>query len=568
MPNYLRIDSIAAYPDVADPGDFIALSIQVTNISSQGVYGNVHGGYDGVEIPRGPDFVVEAGATRMFYRSFYMPNKSVTGTITVSYMFDAGGGAVGYWGDDTKEFQVALYGEEPPPPEISAAIENLKVYAEGTAPVNPPLNSVTPGKKLSIKFDAHSLYGSLPFGLWFDASVLLKKPATGNQERYDRSETGPYSRCTLDHFDFNKDWVADEKGTYYATVILKARTSLLSSSVEVDRKSNVKVFTVTEDPSPPGSDYDGEIRYPRIRNCNGIWQSLENGSAQIPAGTTIEVKFDGRNLCGCYAAMHGWVTVKSPSGVAVFSDYDDYTVIRADGTDHHFTFPPIGCSAQKLTTLGEYTIEIILKAEHDGVEQEVDRKSYTFNVVEGEGPPDGEISDLNGYIEQVYADWTNLAGGELPVPISGAPLGENFRVSYHGTIIETLLHTQTTKGSVWLYGPGGALKYYLYDDVLPTGYIWAPSAGAWYHPFVFPSVPNAWPLDEQGEWTYKVRFEDSQGKVIDEREGVLFSSVEEQATSSWGIIIEMMPLMMIMMMFAMMVPMMRDVSGELEAGHE
>ena len=559
MPSYLRIDGITAYPDPAEEGDWIALSIQVTNISSQGVYGNVHGSYNGIPIPRGGDYIVEAGATRMFYRSFYMPGASVTGTIAVAYRYDAGGGAIGYWTDDTEEFTVTLAGGEPPPSDIDGVIESLKVYSTGIAPRSPPLTAVEPGSRLSIKFDAHSGYGSFPSGLYFDATVILDKPESGNQSRYDKSETGPYSKCTLDHFDFKNDWVADEKGVYYATIILRARTSLLQESIEVDRISNLKVFTVTEDPTPPGSDYDGEIRNANIRKCNSNWQSLSGGAAEIPAGNTLEVKFDGRNLCGCYAAMHGWVTVKNPSGVTVFSDYDDYTTIRADGTDHHFKFPQIGCSAQEVTTLGQYTVEIVLKAEHDGVEKEVDRQSYAFNVIEGEEPPDGGASDMNGYIEQVYVDWTNLPGGELPVPITGAPLGENFRVSFHGTIIETVLHTQTTRGYVWLYGPDGSVKYEDLDDVSPTGYFAAPLAGAWYHPFVFPSVPYARPLDEQGEWTYKVRFEDSQGRAIDEKEGVLFASVEEQPGSAWGIIAEMMPLMMIMMMFAMIVPMMKDM---------
>jgi len=560
MGQYLEITYVRG-PTEAEYGSTVSILVDVKNKWTQGLTCAVTAAVDGIEVQAG-SHTLNPGVTTLYPVTFIMPNKSVTAHIGAYFW-----GTDSNWHEDDDDFyDVSLIGEEPPE-EISALIESLKVYAEGIAPITPPLNNITPGTGLSIKFDAHSGYGSYPQGLWFDASVILKKPETGNQERYDKSETGPYSKCTLDHFDFKDDWVADEKGTYYATIILRARNSLLGSSEEVDRKSNVKVFTVTEDPSPPGADYDGEIRYPKIRKCNGTWQSLEDGAAGIPAGKTIEGKFDGRNLCGCYAAMHAWVTIKSPSGVTVFSDYDDYTTIRADGTDHHFKFPQIGCSAQELTAMGEYDMEIVLKAEHDGVEEEVDRKSYVFNVVEGEEPPDGEApSDMNGYIEQVYVDWTNFAGGELPVPISGAPLGENFRISYHGTIIETLLHTQTTRGYVWLYGPDGTLKYSDSDSVLPSGYIPAPSAGAWYHPFVFPSVPSAWPLDEQGEWTYKVRFEDSQGKAIDEREGVLFASVEEQPGSSWSVIIDMMPLMMIMMMFAMMVPMMRDVSGELEEG--
>ncbi|MDD5511651.1 MAG: hypothetical protein PHI12_12705 [Dehalococcoidales bacterium] len=567
MPSYLRIDGITAYPNPAEEGDWVALSIQVTNISSQGVYGNVHGAYNGVPIPRGGDYIVEAGATRMFYRSFYMPSASVTGTITVSYMFDAGGGAIGYWADDTKEFTVDLLGA---PEQYDGRIENIRIKW-GSSAFPASLYSAIPqeipyGNYFRIGFTGRNL-SDVNLTLW--GSVKVYRP-NGSLFYQDQDvETGYTGPGGTHNFEFPQPTSAarqvDAYGVWKATIELRASSS---SGELLDYKTQVVIFSTPEEEPPPGAGYDGEIRYPQICQCSGTWQSLEDGIAQIPAGNTIEVKFDGRNLCGCYAAMHGWVTVKSPSGVTAFSDYDDNTVIRADGTDHHFKFPVLGCSAQELTALGEHTVEIILKAEHDGVEQEVDRKSYTFNVVEGEEPPSGEPSDLNGYIEQVYVDWTNLASGELPVPISGAPLGENFRISYHATIIETILHTQTTKGYVWLYGPDGSVKYEDSDSVLPSGYIWALSFGAWYHPFVFPSVPSAWPLDEQGEWTYKVRFEDSQGKVIDEREGVLFSSVAEQATSSWGIIAEMMPLMMIMMMFGMMVPMMRDVSGELEAGHE
>ncbi len=567
MPSYLRIDGITAYPNPAEEGDWVALSIQVTNISSQGVYGNVHGAYNGVPIPRGGDYIVEAGATRMFYRSFYMPSASVTGTITVSYMFDAGGGAVGYWADDTEEFTVDLLGA---PEQYDGRIENIRIKW-GSSAFPASLYSAIPqqipyGNYFRIGFTGRNL-SDVNLTLW--GSVKVYRP-NGSLFYQDQDvETGYTGPGGTHNFEFPQPTSAakqvDAYGTWKATIELRASGS---SGELLDYKTQVVMFSTPEEEPPPGAGYDGEIRYPSIRKCNSTWQPLADGVVQIPVGNTIEVKFDGRNLCGCYAAMHGWVTVKSPSGVTVFSDYDDNTVIRTDGTDHHFQFPELGCSAQELTALGEYTVEIILKAEHDGVEQEVERQSYTFNVIEGEGPPSGEPSDLNGYIEQVYADWTNTPGGELPVPISGAPLGENFRISYHGTIIETILHTQTTKGYVWLYGPDGSVKYEDSDSVLPSGYIWAPSFGAWYHPFVFPSVPSAWPLDEQGEWTYKVRLEDSQGKVIDEKEGILFLSVVEQPGSAWGIIVEMMPLMMIMMMFGMMVPMMRDVSGELEAGHE
>jgi len=215
MGTYLEITLVAG-PLEASYGSTVTLNVYVKNVwTSDILYATVTANTNGIKIVNLPNYRINAGQTLMWPVTFTMPNKSIVMRVGAYYW----GGDEEWHEDDYKLISISLTGEEPPSPEIDGVIENLRVYAEGTAPVYPPMN-VYPGKRVSIKFDAHSKYGSFPFGLFFDATVILKKPISGNQERYDRSETGPYSKCTLDHFDFSNDWVADEKGTYYAIVIL------------------------------------------------------------------------------------------------------------------------------------------------------------------------------------------------------------------------------------------------------------------------------------------------------------------------------------------------------------
>lgn len=554
MGQYLEIPLIV-YPTtgMAAEGETVAFTVIVENVSTMTLKAAVTARVDGVELQGDQRWIDKNGGQASFLMWFTMPNHSVTVEVWAFFLATSG-----EWIEDASDsFVITLEGEEPPP-EVSASIESLKVYSEGTAPISPPLLDVTPGKKLSVKFDAHSAYGSLPFGLWFDADVILEKPVTGSQARHDTSQTGPYSKCTLDHFDFKNDWVADEKGTYYATIILRARTSLVGSSVEVARRSNVKVFTVTQDPTPPGADYDGEIRYPKIRKCNSTWQSLENGAAEIPAGNTIEVKFDGRNLCGCYAAMHGWVTVKDPSGATIFSDYDDYTTIRADNTDHHFKFPSIGCSAQKLSQTGKHTVEIVLKAEHDGVEKEVDRETHEFTVTEAE-VPDGEPGVYEGKITDIVVNWNQPIATWHPIEgLDNVPVGEHIQIRFEGWNIDGPL--MKLRAELWLYAPDGSLLYND-DDISTLPY----SAGS-SHEFCFPKPPQAMgPISMEGRWKLKIQLTNSTGeyllaKYADEEGNPKDAfGAEVPPPSIWGILEAILPLMLIMMMMGMLIPMTKEL---------
>jgi hypothetical protein len=75
-------------------------------------------------------------------------------------------------------------------------------------------------------------------------------------------------------------------------------------------------------------------------------------------------------------------------------------------------------------------------------------------------------------------------------------------------------------------------------------------------------------IDELGQWNIKVHITDaSDGELLAKYEGLFFNG-EEAPESTWGVIGELMPLMMIMMMFAMVVPMMKDMTGEMEEGYE
>jgi len=349
----------------------------------------------------------------------------------------------------------------------------------------------------------------------------------------------------------------DAYGDWKATIELRAGSA---SGALLDSKTRVKIFSTLEE--PPDGGYDGEIRNPRVRECNGAWKSMDGAEPVIPSGSTIQVYFDGRNLCGSLASMHGWVTVKSPSGATVLEAFDDDTVIVSDGADHHFTFPgAYSCSLEELNEAGRYSVGIVLKAEHDGVEEEVASEDYYFSV-SGEPGNGGEPSG-KAEITAKTIDY-ELIGAGVPFPATApVPVPEHARISV--IAVTRSEERERLACEVWVYSPSSEVeaKYHFQDT--SSWPCCDPDAA---HEFIFPTPPGTFVIDELGQWNIKVHITDaSDGELLAKYDGLFFNG-EEAPESTWGIIGELMPLMMIMMMFAMVVPMMRDMTGTAEEGYE
>jgi len=368
-------------------------------------------------------------------------------------------------------------------------------------------------------------------------------------------------------------WTADEKGAYYADILLKARTSRYGSSVEVDRKSNVKVFTVTQDVPPPGEEGSAIIQSPKIRECNGLWKDLTQ-NPELTAGKEIQVSFVAKNNSSVAVNIWGSIEVSGPSGVT-YTDEDDREGSLGIGQTHTFTFPWTGiCKIGAIELTGSYKVKMKVDVVVGGVRKTTDTKEYNFSVASG---PGGEAG-FEAYMETIYVDQTGLAGGEQPIPVKGIA-GKGARVSFHGVVKGVVSHVLCAK--VWIYGPAqtvgqqegaithGPQKYYYEDCATLATMIPAPTLPGYYHPFVFPSatVPpgGSWfQVDAEGQWTLKARLEDESGRLIEEREEILFTGAEQAPESIWGMMTAILPLMMLMMMMGMMMPMMRELGEGLE----
>ena len=575
MGNYLEIVSVNA-PSEALVGETVNVNIFAYNKTPNRIFAIVTADCNGTGFATSSHWV-EPGAQRAFGFSFVMPKGDVTIWCWV-WRWDFNTGAWSTAPEDAYGPVVVRLGGEAPPPTISGAIESVRVKGEGTAWTTAPL-TVGAGKKVSIRFDAHSGYGSYPFGLWFDASVILKKPISGDQERYDKSETGPYSKCTLDHFDFEEDWVADEKGTYYATVILRARSSLYGSSVEVDRKTNVKVFTVTQDvPSP--DEYLGEISKVQgrtgVANWGGIPLSLKQGD-----GYSIAVIVTNKSSIAL--VLRGTLTITKPSGNKdTASDFTGTSVPYIEttvspGASHTFKWNPYPqVHAFTADEVGDYQASFALQGKKSGEPDSAYRalcdpwQGTVATVSSPHGEPSGKAE-----IVRKALDFELLGSGyEIPVTKT-LSVPEHARLSIIAKTISA--ERERLKAEVWIYGPApvlgqqeggeithGPLKYH-YTDTSS----WPCCDPETQHEFIWPSslipLPNStFLINEEGQWTITINITDaSDGELLATYDGVMCGA-EKAAPSIWGIFAEIMPLMMIMMMFGMMIPMTRELGQGVE----
>ena len=557
MGNHLAIIDIIA-PQEAGYGEVVNAQIYVWNNHSERVFAVVTGKVDSTELQSSSHWV-EPGAQRVFGLSFTMPNRAVDLWAWV-YQWNW---ETSDWEDNPDDaygpVTINLAGS---PGAYTGRIENPRIKWGPTA-FPPSLYKSIPqtvpyGDYFRLGFTGRNtsdvnvkLWGSVkvyrPDGSLFyqaeDAESLYTGP-NGTHNFEFPSPSGPAKQV-------------DAYGEWKATLELRAESA---SGELLDRESRITIFSTGDE--PPQCGYAGAIRNPRVRECNSIWQTMEGSEPAVQSGSTIQVYFDGRNLCGCMAAMHGWVIVTSPTGATVLDAFDDNTLIVSDGADHHFTFPSTyTCSLEELNELGRYTVSVILKAEHDGVEEEVDRQDCYFSV--SADPGNGGEPTGKAEITAKAIDY-ELIGAGVPFPAAApVPVPEHARISV--IAVTRSEERERLACEVWIYSPSSETEpKYHYQDTSA----WPccdPDAA---HEFIFPTPPGTFVIDELGQWNIKVHITDaSDGELLAKYEGLFFNG-EEAPESTWGVIGEIMPLMMIMMMFAMVVPMMKDMTSGLEEGYE
>ncbi len=536
MGNYLRIDSVSAYPSVAQEGDYIAVSIQVTNKSTSDVYACVDGIYNGIGIPKGAEFLVGAGLTRMFYRSFYMPDENVQGTMRV-WLFQGGS----YILEESKDFEVFLQGQEPVLGE-KAAIMTLKANGS-SAPISLGFASTFDISFLGKNYSTQTIC--------LEAEVVIKNPHGMTVYNKSDAESYPYTGPNGTHqfiFPMNSPIVephilADVDGQWTVSIWLRDH----GTGELLDRWLDEPIVNVEEE----AVTYSAEILAPQIRERNGSYVSLLSTPA-IGQNKSLQVKFDAKNTGTHAVNMKGSLRIVRPSGSVLHEISWTQLLTVNPGQSYTYELPPDG-TLGITNEVGTYHVYLTVNAVYGQYDEEVAYENYTFTVAEGSG--NGGTSEFEGHIGTVYCDQTGLAGGELPVPVAGI-VGKGVRISFHGHNDDPLF-SHYLCAHLWVYGPSEILKYYSADCsntmILPSSY----------HPFVFPSaISNEWiDVDEAGQWTYKARLEDEHGGLLELREGILFTSAAAEPESEWGAI---MSIMMVMMMMTMMVSMGKEMSAGLE----
>jgi hypothetical protein len=82
MAQYVQIVAINSLSSAAE-GALVSIAVQVKNLDTHGFYVGITGDHNGSGISFSPDYAgVDGGGTYTFYGSFFMPNKSVTITVT------------------------------------------------------------------------------------------------------------------------------------------------------------------------------------------------------------------------------------------------------------------------------------------------------------------------------------------------------------------------------------------------------------------------------------------------------------------------------------------------------
>jgi len=370
MGKYLEIVSVDA-PSEASYGVTVTVNVYVKNKWTDRIFAIVTGAYDTAPVYSTSHYI-EPGKQRIFGLSFAMPSKSVDLWVWAWYWT-----ATGNWSaspdDQYGPVQIALAGAQPPAADLAAEIREIKVFDENHAAALPP-QPTEQGKMLSIWFKAYSLASQLT--IYFDAKVRLRKPSGKVEEKSDVSYL-PYTPGAAHHFKFNNQWKADEIGTYYATIILNARGSLYGSSQEVDRETNVKVFTVSE--APEGPEPTPDVYKGEIRNKMVDWTNIVSGAKPFPlaepapVGENMRISFEGYNLSDISMRLRGEVWIYGPNKRETYHAADVSTLTYTKGAAHKFTFPKAP-AATPIDEEGEWTIKIqltnstgqYLLAEYDG----------------------------------------------------------------------------------------------------------------------------------------------------------------------------------------------------------
>jgi len=494
------------------------------------------------------------GSKNYWVFSFVMPNKSVSFNVEAWYQGTDGK----LYKNDEKLVNIELTSAEPPSTELAAEIINIRVKDESHAPAKAPQATIQ-GKKLSVSFEAHNTGAK---NVHFYSEVTLEKPS-GGETKSDRSESGGplgYKTCTIDAFDFSDDWVADEIGTYYVTIVLKAST-IFGYNYQKVAETRFKAFTVSGAPAdgePPGEGLDAEITNIRVWDESHAPAKAPQETVQ---GKKLSVSFDAHNTGSGRLHFYSEVTLEKPSGAETKTDKSESGVPLgyATCTSDAFSFSKDWVADE----LGSYYVSIVLKASTIfgyNYQEVASTRFKAFTVAEAPEPGEEEPvpGTYVGRIENRMVDWTNLVGGAIPFPTAEpAPVRESVRISFEGVNLSDV--SMRLKAEVWLTSPSGAVTYHDEDtSSLPYSKDTA-------HKFVFPMAPSATPIDAAGEWKVKINLTNSTGEyLLDQYDGALFMA-EEKPKDMWAVIGEMMPLMMIVMMFGMMIPM---TKGLAEGGEE
>lgn len=569
---YLQITSVTVLGPGEDiyPGDTVTVSAYAYNGNSVRKFAVLTGTvYDednvAIKVLQSSSHWVEAGSQRVFGDSFTMPDESVTIWLWIYHWdFD-----VQDWeptpDDSYGPISVTIGGV--PPGGGSGEIRNIKV---NDFPVDSSPAPMNVGDNFRFTFDAKNLQTT--GDIRFEASVRMKAP--DGLVVYTREHIDPAYPWTppgqVYEFRFPKTsplW--EEEQFINKSGIWRADIYLYDNGTGelLDKKLN---FALVDAEDVPGGLYNAEIVQPfnsqeGIREGNGTWKD-PTSNPEIVIDSCIQLRLRVLNTGTMPVEVWGYATITNPNGLETYSPSDQMFGSLQPGSTHQFTFPLDGfCKDGKVGMEGQYDLNYRVEIKgNDGIRHEVDSQDYNFTVI---GEPGGNGGEYDVRLDAIYVDQTGGLGGERVIPVDGI-LGKGARVSFW-TYNESYIHARIFCAKVWVYGPGGEddLKYYGEDcsnlPILPRGG----------HKFNFPSayVPPGgdwFQVDEAGEWTIKVRFEGSGGELFDSYEGVLFTGPVAAPQDSWSLMSDMMPMMMILMMFGMVVPMTRDMTGEMETGYE
>jgi len=543
---YLEIVSVDV-PSEANYGDTVTIDMRVKNKWTYRIFAMVTASYDGTPLYSTSHYI-DPGMQRAFWLSFIMPDKAVTLWLWAWYWTEDQ-----EWSanpdDEYGPIEISLVGA--PPPEYTGHIGTINVND------HPVPQTLSYGDGFRIQFRGYLDSGER-VRLW--ANIKVKSPIrtvyshSGDLEIYPGTGVGgshPFEFPTV--VPYQSSITVDESGEWEVTIELRAGGA---TGPLLEVKRDVHIITV---PAVVEPEYSGEIQNVQVRYGVSNWTQVPQA---VSIGTKYSVAFEGINNSEIGLVLRGKITIGAISD-SLISQVFGIPFLEdaiAPGGVYTFKFTPyLQPSPFTASETGDHTASIELEGKKPGeTDSEFkplrDPKEVVIVTVAEDEP-----AGFEGKISSVRVDWTMIAGGEAAIPTIGI-LGREARIRFNGSNDDIFPHDLCAK--VWVHGPTidsqPNLKYS--GEGCTTVYV----LGGFSHAFCLPSTIGepGFVVDEEGEWNVKIRLEDSGGRRLDEYEGVLFTSVEKEPESTWGMLTSIMPLMMIMMMMAMIMPMTEGLGGE------